>query len=40
MSLVQHFAPGLLEPEGLNAMSVMGALLVVGGSAMCALGSS
>jgi drug/metabolite transporter (DMT)-like permease len=40
MSLVQHVAPGLLEPEGLNAMSVMGALLVVGGSAMCALGSS
>jgi drug/metabolite transporter (DMT)-like permease len=40
MVLIQYFAPGLLQPEGLNAASVVGALLVVGGSAMCALGSS
>lgn len=40
MVLMQHFAPGFLQPEGLNATSVVGALLVVGGSAMCALGSS
>jgi drug/metabolite transporter (DMT)-like permease len=39
MGLIGQFAPGLLEPEGLNTTSVIGALLVVGGSAMCALGS-
>lgn len=39
MAVVQQIAPGLLEPEGLNATSMIGALLVVGGSAMCALGS-
>jgi drug/metabolite transporter (DMT)-like permease len=39
MGLMGQFAPGLLEPEGLNATSVIGSLLVVGGSAMCALGS-
>jgi drug/metabolite transporter (DMT)-like permease len=40
MVLMQQFAPGLLQPEGLNVTSVVGALLVVGGSALCALGSS
>jgi drug/metabolite transporter (DMT)-like permease len=40
MVLIQYVAPGLLQPEGLNAASVVGALLVVGGSALCALGSS
>lgn len=38
MWLVEMFAPGLLEPERLNALSVGGALLVVSGSALCALG--
>ena len=40
MGLLEHFAPGVLQPEGLNATSMIGALLVVGGSVMCALGSS
>lgn len=37
---VNHFWPGLLPPEGLNTLSVVGALLVVGGSALCALSAS
>ena len=39
MWLVEHLFPGLLEPEALNALSIFGALLVVGGSALCALGA-
>ena len=35
--LVERFVPGLLAPEGLNALNTFGALLVVGGSAVCAL---
>lgn len=38
MWLVAAFAPGLLKPESLNALSIGGALLVVAGSALCALG--
>jgi drug/metabolite transporter (DMT)-like permease len=38
--LIERFAPGVLAPEGLNALSVLGALLVVGGSAICALGAA
>jgi len=38
MWLVNTLAPGLLEREQLNAISVGGALLVVAGSALCALG--
>lgn len=39
MWLVGRLAPGVLEPEGLNAASIFGALLVVAGSALCALGA-
>jgi len=35
--LVNRFAPGLLAHEGLNALSIFGALLVVAGSAVCVL---
>lgn len=34
-----QFAPGVIAPEGLNALTVIGALLVVGGSMLSALGS-
>ena len=34
---VEQFLPGLLVPEGLDALNMFGALLVVGGSAVCAL---
>lgn len=37
MWVAQHFAPGLIAPEDLNSLSIVGALLVVGGSALCAL---
>jgi drug/metabolite transporter (DMT)-like permease len=37
--LVNVLVPSLIAPEGLNALSVLGALLVVGGSAACALAS-
>ena len=37
MWFVERFVPGLLAPEGLNALNTVGALLVVGGSAVCAL---
>lgn len=39
MYLIERIAPGLLEPERLNALSMVGALLVVAGSALCALGA-
>lgn len=39
MWLVGRLAPGVLEPEGLNTVSIFGALLVVAGSAVCALGA-
>ena len=37
MWLTTRIVPGLLEPERLNALSIAGALLVVGSSAVCAL---
>ena len=40
MWLVERLVPGLLAPEGLNALSTFGALLVVGGSAVCALSAA
>jgi len=40
MWLVERFVPGLLVPEGLTALNIVGALLVVSGSAMCALNPS
>jgi drug/metabolite transporter (DMT)-like permease len=38
MWLTERLAPGVVAPEGLNDLSVVGALLVVAGSAACALG--
>jgi drug/metabolite transporter (DMT)-like permease len=38
MWIVEHTAPGLVKPEQLNVVSVLGALIVVGGSMLCALG--
>jgi len=35
--LIERFVPGLLAPDRLNVLSLIGALLVVGGSATCAL---
>jgi drug/metabolite transporter (DMT)-like permease len=40
MWILEHTAPGLVKPEGLNALSVIGALIVVGGSMLCALGTA
>jgi drug/metabolite transporter (DMT)-like permease len=37
MWLTTSLVPRVLEPERLNALSIVGALLVVGGSALCAL---
>ncbi len=39
MWLVEHFVPELLEPERLNGLSIVGALIVVAGSALSALGA-
>jgi drug/metabolite transporter (DMT)-like permease len=40
MWIVERAAPGLVKPEQLNALSVVGALVVVGGSMLCALGNA
>jgi drug/metabolite transporter (DMT)-like permease len=40
MWMLEHFAPGLVQPEKLNALSVLGAFVVIGGSMLCALGAS
>lgn len=40
MWCVEHFAPTLVAPEGLNWISIVGALVVVGGSMLCALGGA
>jgi hypothetical protein len=37
---MEHLAPGFVKPEQLNVVSVLGALIVVGGSMLCALGSA
>jgi drug/metabolite transporter (DMT)-like permease len=39
MWLVEYLFPGVVEPEGLNTLSILGALLVVAGSALSALGA-
>lgn len=40
MRALSHLSPGLLEPERLTSLSVAGALMVVGGSALCAFGQT
>ena len=40
MWILEHAAPGLVKPEQLNSLSVLGALIVVGGSMLCALGAA
>jgi drug/metabolite transporter (DMT)-like permease len=40
MWIIEHTAPGLVKPEQLNVVSVTGALVVVGGSMLCALGTA
>jgi drug/metabolite transporter (DMT)-like permease len=40
MWLLEHFAPGLVQAERLNVLSVLGAFVVIGGSMLCALGAS
>ena len=40
MWCVERFVPGLLEPERLNTLNTLGVLLVVGGSAICALSTA
>ena len=40
MSLAEHWLPGVLPAEGLNALSVLGALAVVAGSVTCALSAA
>jgi drug/metabolite transporter (DMT)-like permease len=39
MWIVERAAPGLVRPEHLNALSVAGAAIVIGGSMLCALGN-
>ncbi len=38
MWILERATPGLVKPEQLNSLSVLGALIVVGGSMLCALG--
>ena len=40
MWTLEHFVPGLVKPEQLNLLSVLGAMIVVGGSMLCALGAA
>jgi drug/metabolite transporter (DMT)-like permease len=40
MWILEHAAPGLVKPERLNVVSVLGALIVIGGSMLCALGAT
>ncbi len=40
MKVMAVIFPGLMRPEGLNALSVAGAVLVVGGSMVCSLSQS
>lgn len=40
MWVLEHATPGLVKPEQLNTLSVLGALIVVGGSMLCALGNA
>jgi drug/metabolite transporter (DMT)-like permease len=40
MWVLEHTVPGLVKPEKLNLLSLAGALVVVGGSMLCALGNA
>jgi hypothetical protein len=40
MWILEHAAPGLVKAEQLNWVSVLGAMVVIGGSMLCALGTS
>ena len=40
MWILEHATPGLVKPEQLNTLSVLGAMVVVGGSMLCALGTA
>lgn len=40
MWVLEHTAPGLVKPEQLNGLSVLGAMIVVAGSMLCALGNA
>ena len=40
MWILEHATPGLVKPEQLNLLSVLGAMVVIGGSMLCALGAS
>ncbi len=40
MWILEHAVPGLVKPEQLNFLSVLGALIVIGGSMLCALGAA
>ena len=40
MWVLEHSLPGFVKPEQLNLASVVGALVVVGGSMLCALGAA
>src|SRR5262245_608035 len=40
MWILEHAAPGLVKPEQLNTLSVLGAMVVIGGSMLCALGTA
>jgi drug/metabolite transporter (DMT)-like permease len=39
MQLIEFLSPGIMKSEELNALSILGALAVVAGSCLCALGS-
>jgi drug/metabolite transporter (DMT)-like permease len=40
MWILERTVPGLVKPEHLNTLSVLGALIVIGGSMLCALGTA
>jgi drug/metabolite transporter (DMT)-like permease len=40
MWVLEHTVPGLVAPERLNSLSILGAMVVVGGSMLCALGNA
>ena len=40
MWVLEHALPGFVKPEQLNSFSVLGAMVVVGGSMLCALGTA
>lgn len=40
MWILERTAPGIVKPEQLNLLSLAGALIVVGGSMLCALGNA